>query len=407
MKKEYVILIVCFLLIVIPALLFGEVQNAEQVLKHAKGDGAIEDWFMEAFVNIDKDVAELSLSARRLGQAIGGIGALLTLGYMGWQMQVGDREWEIMPMFRPFFIGLILLNWTSFYSLIQTPFQKLAEPNMAIFKKIEKEANDLRVIRFKKQLALTDYLIDKKTENDIKEAQTGFSKYIPGSETFASLGGIVEKWGRKMEFSMQKWTSEGIETVALFILRFGTYIVFFIQKIWSYILIVVGPIAIGLTLFPGFESSLTSWIAKFININLFGFIAFSIMNLGQAMIMGAYKMEIHRLSVFVDDAYKITEAGEALLPTYLESYGLMNSVIFTAVAYVISGIGVMMTPTIADSVVSAGGAAIMSKMKGNSMKTAAAGMAGYAMGKAKINNALNSNKGASERVQDAMKAGKR
>lgn len=47
--------------------------------------------------------------------------------------------------------------------------------------------------------------------------------------------------------------------------------------------------------------------------------------------------------------------------------------LFTCVAYIVTGIGVLMTPTIADTIVTAGGATAMTKMK-----TAAGRLAGSA-----------------------------
>jgi hypothetical protein len=68
-----------------------------------------------------------------------------------------------------------------------------------------------------------------------------------------------------MEFQLQKLVAEIIEFICLSVLRICVYL-FFIQKIWAYILIILGPIAIGMALIPGFENSLYSWVSKFINI---------------------------------------------------------------------------------------------------------------------------------------------
>ncbi len=239
MKKQYVILIIFFLILIIPTILFGETYSTEQMLKYIKGDGEIENWFLEAFVGVDKNVEELSQSAKLLGQAIGGIGALLTFGNIGWQMQSGDREWEIMPLFKPFFISLILLNWTSFYGLLQKPFQKIAEPNMAIFTEMKKEANALRIERFDKQIKLSEHLVKEEVKQEIAKAQTdgGFL----GKE-IAQIMGEITKFKNKMKYGVQKWIAGALETGALIVLRVGVYLVYFIQKIWLYILIILGPI---------------------------------------------------------------------------------------------------------------------------------------------------------------------
>jgi hypothetical protein len=48
---------------------------------------------------------------------------------------------------------------------------------------------------------------------------------------------------------------------------------------------------------------------------------------------------------------------------YVSNSGMIYNQLFTCVAYIVTGIGVLMTPTIADTIVSAGGAGAMTKMK--------------------------------------------
>ena len=85
-------------------------------------------------------------------------------------------------------------------------------------------------------------------------------------------------------------------------------------------------------------------------------------------------MDITRLSTIVDANGNVINQG--LLMAYTTYGGMMNSVIFPCVGYVITGLAVLMTPTIADSVVSAGGASIMTKAKGAASKAASAVSAG-------------------------------
>jgi hypothetical protein len=100
---------------------------------------------MEVFTKLDNSVQDSAQGSALVGKAIGGLGALMYLGYMGWQMAAGDREWEITPMLKPILIGFTLVYWTGFVNLIQAPFEAIAEPGIAIFSDIESEVNDLRV----------------------------------------------------------------------------------------------------------------------------------------------------------------------------------------------------------------------------------------------------------------------
>ena len=390
MKTKYLIFLVCLILCLLPIVILGQTtpsaDDSNKLLQFLKGDGAFEQWFFKSFNRLDTSISAEASKVSFLGRLIGGIGATFYLSYMGWQMQSGDREWEITPMLKPFFIGLILLHWTSFYSFVQSPFRVVSTPSQTMFEKIEREANTLRVKRFQKQNQLLDYMIKKEAEEKANQKELdnlkekGFIDKITDSikEGWDKIQTPVEEWFIRMDFKFQRWGADLLEAIGLSILRVCTYLIFFIQKIWSYILIVLGPIAIGMALIPGFESSLTSWVSKFININLYTFVAFTIINIGQQLIISAYTMEIDRYELMINSAGNV---DSATIAAFINGNGMLHVTLFTVVAYIVTGIGVLMTPTIADSIVSAGGAGVMTKMKQSAGKYVAGAQALYKLGK--------------------------
>ena len=406
----------CLLAILFPIMGFAQTDSDySNLLQFLKGDGAFEKWFMEVFTKLDNSVQNSAAGSALVGKAIGGLGALMYLGYMGWQMAAGDREWEITPMLKPILIGFTLVYWSGFVSLIQAPFEAIAEPGISIFSEIESEVNDLRVERFKKQQQLLDAVIKLKAEEDAKQevientTEDADDSWYDISEGLDKLIQPIKEWSIRMEFQMQKLVAELIEFVCLSILRVCVYLIFFIQKIWAYILIILGPIAVGMALIPGFENSLYSWVSKFININLYTFVAYTIINIGQQLIASGYEMEIERYDTLLSNG---TITNLDALMVYVSNSGMIYNQLFTCVAYVVTGIGVLMTPTIADSIVSAGGAGAMTKMKSaagkmaGSAKTAilAAKTGGASVAAATAKNAAAGS--ASGRVQGAMKNGK-
>lgn len=378
MKTKYITFFTCLILCLLPIAIFGQGTSAEdsnKLLQFLKGDGAFEKWFFESFQRLDTTINAEASRVTSLGRAIGGVGAMLYLGYIGWQMQAGDRDWEITPMLRPFLIGLILLHWGSFYGMIESPFKTASSFSQGIFEKIEKDANVLRVKRFQKQNQLLDYMIKQEAEEKAKQKELDdlkdktFSEKISGAilSGWDKIQAPVEEWFIRMDFKFQRWGAEIIEAIGLTLLRVCTYLIFFIQKIWSYILIILGPIAVGVALIPGFESSLTSWISKFINVNLYPFVAFTVINIGQQLIMSAYTMEIDRYELMIGSSGNV---DVDTIKTFINGNGMLHITLFSVVAYAVTGIGVLMTPTIADSIVSAGGATVMSKMKQNAGRMA-------------------------------------
>ena len=380
--NKYLTLTLCVLIFLVPTIVFGQTGDTasyNKLLQFLKGDGAFEKWFMEAFTKLDTTMAAQSAGAVMLGQAIGGFGALCYMGYLGWQMQEGARPWEVTPMIRPTIIAFILMYWGAFTSMIQYPLQSLAEPGIALFQDIEKDANDLRVERFKKQNQILEVLIKTQAEEEAKQ-ETLNKLEVKADDSWYDIDvdkllAPAKEWYMKMEFKIQKTLSEIIEAVALTILRVCTYLIFFIQKIWSYVLIILGPIAIGMSLIPGFENSFSNWVTKFININLYTFITYTIINIGQQLIMSGYQMELDRYALIIDSG---GVADMNTLRVYVQNSGMMYTALFPAVAYIVTGIGILMVPSIADSIVSAGGAGIMSKGKAAGGTVASVGRAATA-----------------------------
>ena len=380
--NKYLTLTICLLIFLVPTIVFGQTNDTasyNKLLQFLKGDGAFEKWFMEAFTKLDTTMAAQSAGAVMLGQAIGGFGALCYMGYLGWQMQEGARPWEVTPMIRPTIIAFILMYWGAFTSMIQYPLQSLAEPGIALFQNIEEDANDLRIERFKKQNQILEILIKTQAEEEAKqETLDKLEKKADDSWYDIDVDKLLapaKEWYMKMEFKIQKTLSEIIEAVSLTILRVCTYLIFFIQKIWSYVLLVLGPIAVGMSLIPGFENSFNNWVTKFININLYTFIIYTIINIGQQLIMSGYQMELDRYALIIDSA---GVADMNTLRVYVQNSGMMYTALFPCVAYIITGIGILMVPSIADSIVSAGGAGIMSKGKAAGGTVASAGRAATA-----------------------------
>ncbi|MDO4881136.1 MAG: type IV secretion system protein [Capnocytophaga sp.] len=382
MNTKYITILCCIGAILFPFIMWGDTvtpEHAKNLLAYTKGDGSLESWFMEAFANISTQIEGRAREASILGRTIAGFGALIHFGIIGFRMQNGEAEWSIEPMLKPIIIGLILINWVPFVRMVQYPFMLLATPSESVFKEIEKEADALRTLRYTKQMQVLDATIKLNAELNAK--QEGFWSKVGDGKIGEAIGDQVDKLTAPMievvdrlNYKLQKLIGEAFELGALAFLRIAVYFTFFIQKVWAYVLIVLGPIAVGMALIPGFESSFYNWLAKFININLYTFVAYTIINIGQQIIMGGYQMDINRLSLIVDANGKLI--NEALLLNYTTANGFLNSVIFPVVGYFVTGIGVLMTPSIADAVVQAGGAGIMTKAKGNAGKVAGGIVAG-------------------------------
>lgn len=368
MKSKYLKLILCLILAIFPIMIFASGSGTNEALQFLKGDGAIEQWFLNAFAKMEPKIDAQASKAASLGKAIGGIGALMYMGYLGWQMQEGSRPWEVTPLIRPVIIGFILMNWVPFTQMIKVPFEQLASPSVSMFNDLEKKTNDLRVKRYELQRKIVDKAITIEAEQAVddekanKKEEDGIFDKISNtmSEHWRQLEISIKKIRLQTNMWLQNMIGELIEAIALTILRVAVYGIFAIQKLWSFILIVLGPIAVGMALIPGFEGSLQNWIAKFININLYTFVAFTSMSIGNILIASGYEMEISRYEHLLKGSEQEIKDNVVF---FVAGMGSINIIIMSVVGYLVTAVMVLMTPTIADSIVAAGGAGIASKMK--------------------------------------------
>ena len=87
LKMNKTTLLFCLLTILLPIIGFAQTDgDYSNLLQFLKGDGAFEKWFMEVFTKLDNSVQNSAAGSALVGKAIGGMGALMYLGYMGWQM---------------------------------------------------------------------------------------------------------------------------------------------------------------------------------------------------------------------------------------------------------------------------------------------------------------------------------
>lgn len=332
-----------------------------------QGEGVLETWFTEGFMPLYDNFMKAEYGSYILfGQAIACVGAMLYLGYIGWGMISGDREWEILPMLKPFAIGMVIMNWTLFVDIVKAPLVTLQEAAHADFNESQQELSALRVIRFKKQQQVVDRLIEEqaKAHAEIEQQNAGNKTLIEegldiiGDGLTSLLSPVYELYLR-LQIDFQLVVSSVLETVGLWILRVCTYLIFFIQVIFSTILIIIGPISIGISVIPMFSSSFGSWVARFININLYGFMAYIVLKIGTLLQIFAFTAEIDRYSEMVNEDGTIKNMD--LLLTF--SSGGIMSFGLVVVCFIISGIGVLCVPTLANYVVNASSnASIMSKM---------------------------------------------
>jgi hypothetical protein len=103
----------------------------------------------------------------------------------------------------------------------------------------------------------------------------------------------------RLTVGMQLLFTQLLELLGIWILRIAVYIIFMIQIIYSSILIILGPFAVAVSILPAFRDSFSTWIARFVSVNLYSGIAYLIMYLCGLMQEYALESEISKYQELV------------------------------------------------------------------------------------------------------------
>jgi hypothetical protein len=309
-------------------------------------------------------------------QALAAIFMLIFFAVKSYEMISGDKQLEIMPLLRPFGLTMVILWWSIFTRVIAYPTDIVEAKTSAMFDGSQSEINDLRLQRAQLMVQVADQLlkVQAETETAKKEADTWYEnawESVKSSvkEGFSEVWNPIVEMRNRLEVGLQLLATSLLETLAIWILRICTYIIFIIQIIFSTILIILGPFSVAVSILPAFRDSFSTWVARFISVNLYSGIAYLVMYVASLFQHYALEAEITRYQELVGTGEASLEklgwfAGNGIL-----SFGMV------IVTFVIGALTMLTVPSISTWIVSTSGvsSAASSMGRGASSMTRVAG----------------------------------
>ncbi|MEN5057134.1 plasmid transfer protein [Sphingobacterium kitahiroshimense] len=289
-------------------------------------------------------------------QALCAIFMLIFFAIKIYEMMAGDKQLEIMPLLRPFGLVMVILWWPTFTRVIAYPTDVVASKTEAMFDGSQTEINNLRIQRAKLMVDLSDQLlkVQAKTETAKTEADTWYGKAWESvkssvKEGFAEVWNPIVEMRNRMQIGFQLLVTSVFETLAIWLLRICVYIIFIVQIIFSTVLIILGPFSIAASILPAFRDSFSTWIARFVSVNLYSGIAYLVMYISSLFQHYAMEAEITRYQALVGTAGPDLEKLTVFASNGLLSFGI---VICT---YVIGALTMLTVPSISTWIISTSG----------------------------------------------------
>ncbi|TSJ39713.1 plasmid transfer protein [Mucilaginibacter corticis] len=303
MSKRTIISIL-LLLAVMPV--FAQTADQTKTLQFFQGDGVYETGVMTFLTGLKESIwthFDLFITDAK---ALAAIFMIIYFAIRSYEMMVGDKQLEVMPLLRPFGLAMIILWWGTFVKMVAFPTDLVSAQTEQMFESEQNTINDLRFNRANLMQAVANslYTFQAQTEVAAKESDTWYDRAwdAVSSTVKQGISDVVSpllELKNRLTIGMQLLISQLLEILAIWLLRLAVYIIFLIQIIYSSILIILGPFAVAVSILPAFRDSFSTWIARFVSVNLYSGIAYLIMYLCGLMQEYALESEISKYQELV------------------------------------------------------------------------------------------------------------
>lgn len=303
-------------------------------------------------------------------QILAALFTFLYMGILGYGMLSGDKKLEIMPILRPFAIGLVIIFWIPFLSVINAPLSGIENKARNKFILQNTEIQIIAEKRYALMDSVAHAMADVKVELDEGGEEVEDSWYSGitdiGSGFFKDAKSLYFRIQNQIRFMLK----DTIEFICLSIFQIAVYGVLFIKTIFLFILAVLGPFSFAFSILPGYRDAYISWISRYISVYLYGTITYLVIWMSLNFVKFSMNFEIEFFTQLLNPQNGTREAALMLYMT--SSTGA--DVTMYLVALIVGAMCILAVPVIATWIIPTSGAGqAIGKMAGAAKMGARAG----------------------------------
>lgn len=212
------------------------------------------------------DMMPMTATMAAIAKGVAGLGALFYIALKVWQALSRAEPIDVYPLLRPFAIGLCIMFFpTIVLGTINAVLSPIVKGTHTM---LENEVLDLRDIQTKKDYLEreamlrnpeTAYLVSNEVFDE-KLEELGWSP----SDLMAISGMYLERGMYDLQQKVKNFFRELLEIL----FNASALVIDTIRTFFLIVLSILGPIAFAISIWDGFQSTLTQWITRYISIYL-------------------------------------------------------------------------------------------------------------------------------------------
>lgn len=218
----------------------------------------------EVLRTLYQEMMPLCSNMTGVAKGIAGLGALFYVAAKVWQALARAEPIDVYPLLRPFTIGLCILFFPTFVlGTINTVLSPVVKGCHGMLETQTFDMNQYREQKDKleaealKRNPETAYMASNE-EFDKKQEELGWS---PG-DLITMTGMYMDRAAYNMKRSIRLWFQELLELL----FQAAGLVIDTIRTFFLIVLSILGPIAFAISVYDGFQSTLTQWITRYISI---------------------------------------------------------------------------------------------------------------------------------------------
>ena len=201
-----------------------------------------------------------------VAKGIAGLGALIYVASRVWQSLAHTEPIDVYPLLRPFAIGICIMFFPSLVlgtvNMVLSPVvrgtNQMLETQTFDMKKYQEQKEKLEYEAMKRNPE-TAFLVSNE-EFDRQLEELGWSP----TDLATMTGMYIERGMYNMKKSIRDFFREILELL----FQAASLVIDTIRTFFLIVLSILGPIAFAISVFDGFQSTLTQWFSRYISVYL-------------------------------------------------------------------------------------------------------------------------------------------
>ena len=201
-----------------------------------------------------------------VAKGIAGLGALFYVAYRVWQSLARAEPIDVFPMLRPFAIGLCIMFFPTV--VLGTLSGVLSPIVQGTAKMLETETLDMNEYREQKD-KLEYEAMKRNPETAYLVSNEEFDKQL--EELGWSPEDLVTMTGMYIErsmYQMKKGVRDFFRELLELLFQAAALVIDTLRTFFLVVLSILGPIAFAISVWDGFQSTLTQWICRYVQVYL-------------------------------------------------------------------------------------------------------------------------------------------